>query len=83
MLRGRPFSSTSTTGLPIACTALSSSSCRPGKSSEPREANSPAMSAFSPSTMIDLVGGLGGGHGRMERRLGIFRRLERLALSTG
>ena len=47
---GRPFITSSTTGVPVATTAWSSSSCRPGSSSEDRDAASPIMFCHSPTT---------------------------------
>ena len=55
----RPVSSTSTTGLPAACTASSNSSCRPGRSMLSRSQFSPQVRPkaeyrweFSPSTRM-------------------------------
>ena len=82
MLSGRPFKSTSTTGLPSATTALSSSSCRPGRSSEAREAASPAMSAFSPSTITINIRIARRGHSRLEGSLGLLGRLHGLLVDS-
>ena len=45
---GRPFITSSTTGVPVSTTACSSSSWRPGSSSEERDAASPIMFCHSP-----------------------------------
>src|SRR5438477_442056 len=51
-MRGRPFMSTSTTGVPVAATASNSCSWTPGNPSDERLAASPLMSPRSPSTRI-------------------------------
>ena len=47
---GRPFMTSNTVGVPVATTACSSSSWRPGSSSDDREAASPIMFCHSPAT---------------------------------
>ena len=47
---GRPFITSSTTGVPVSTTARRRSSWRPGSSSEDRDAASPIMFCHSPST---------------------------------
>src|SRR6266850_321410 len=51
-IKGRPFMSTSTTGVPVAATASSSCCCTPGRPRYARLAASPLMSCRSPSTRI-------------------------------
>ncbi len=52
MVSGRPLTSTTTVGVPVAWIAFTKSSCRPGRSSEAREAASPLISADSPTTTM-------------------------------
>ncbi len=79
ILRGRPFSSTSTTGLPVATAASRSCCCRPGSVSVEREARSPLMFCASPSTSTATCGLLHQIDGMIELRIplcvGLQRRL--------
>src|SRR6266404_5550248 len=67
MSRGRPLTRTSTTGLPVATTASSNSSCPPESLSEERDAASPLMRAISPSTSTATALRFAGFFGRLLR----------------
>ena len=59
---GRPFITSSTVGVPVATTACSSSSWRPGSSRDDREAASPIMFCHSPSTTTATSASVGDLH---------------------